>query len=269
MSFVPVVGLGGYAGWAMLKRTETAQKAVFANQASVKRDEAYFREKIGSITTAEQLVADRRLLGVALGAFGLESDIGNRYFIRKVLEDGTLKDGALALKLSDTRYREFSAAFGFDLSVPKTKLSDFADKILTQWKDRQFEVAVGQADDSLRLSMNAERELQKLAASSMSEDAKWFSVMGQAPLRKVFETAFGLPAAFGTLDIDVQKDMLRQKARAAFGDDSLSQFAEPERMGDLVKRYLLRNQVAAMGSGLSANAVALTMVTQTALAMKR
>ncbi len=269
MSFVPAIGLAGYGGWAVLKRTEAAQKAVFANQSAVKRDEAYFRERIGQIDTAEQLVADRRLLNVALGAFGLEADVANRYFIRKVLEDGTLKDGALALKLSDTRYRDFAGAFGFDLSVPKTKLSDFADKILTQWKDRQFEVAVGQVDDSLRLSMNAERELAKIAGSTMGEDAKWFSVMGQAPLRKVFETAFGLPAAFGTLDIDVQKSMLKQKAQAAFGDDQVAQFADGDRMAELVKRYLLRNQVVSMGSGLSAQSVALSMVTQTAQAMRR
>ena len=268
MSFVPVIGLGGYAGWATLKRTEAVQKAAFTNQAEVKRDEAYFRERIGQITSAEQLTGDRRLLKVALGAFGLEADINNRYFIKKVLEDGTLAEGALALKLSDTRYREFSAAFGFDLSPPKTSLSDFADKILSQWKDRTFEVAVGEVAENLRLSMNAERELGKLAASSMGDDAKWFSVMGQPPLRKVFETAFGLPAAFGTLDIDTQKTMLKQKAKASFGDDSIAQFAEPDRMSQLVRRYLLRDQVAQMGLGLGATSIALTLVSQTALAMR-
>ncbi|WP_028031352.1 DUF1217 domain-containing protein [Gemmobacter nectariphilus] len=269
MSYVPSIGLGGYAGWAVLKRTEATQKAAFDNQSSVKRDEDYFREKIGQVTTPEQLVSDRRLLNVALGAFGLEDDIDNRYFIRKVLEDGTLTEGALALKLSDTRYREFATAFGFDLAVPKTRLSDFPDKIVSQWKDRQFEVSVGTVDESLRLAMNAERELSKLAGSTMSEDAKWFSVMGQGPLRAVLETAFGLPSAFGSLDIDTQKSMLKQKAKAAFGDDSVAQFAEPGRMDALVKRYLLRNQVANMGSGLSASSVALTLVSQTALAMKQ
>lgn len=268
MSFVPAIGLAGYGGWAVLKRTEAAQKAAFANQASVTRDEAYFRARIGQVTTAEQLVSDRRLLTVALGAFGLEADVNNRYFLRKVLEEGTLAEGALALKLSDTRYREFSAAFGFDLAVPRTKLSDFADKILPQWKDRQFEVAVGQVDDSLRLSMNAERELAKLAKSGMGAEAKWFSVMGQAPLREVFQTAFGLPAAFGTLDIDVQKSMLKQKARAAFGDDSVAQFADADRMAQLVKRYLLRDQVPSAGTGIGASSVALTLVSQTALAMR-
>ena len=268
MSFVPIVGLGGYAGWATLKRTQTVQKTAFASQAVVKRDADYFRSKIGQIASAEQLVSDRRLLTVALGAFGLDADINNRYFIRKVLEDGTLAEGALALKLSDTRYREFSAAFGFDLSPPKTKLSDFADKMLGQWQDRQFEVAVGSVAESLRLSMNAERELAKLASSSMGEDAKWFGVMGQPPLRLVFETAFGLPKAFGTLDIDVQKTMLKQKSKAIFGEDSIAQFTDPGRLGQLIQRYLLRDQMAQAGPAFGARAIALTLVSQTAAAMR-
>lgn len=45
----------------------------------IRNDEAYFRAKIGSVKTAEQLVSDRRLLKVALGAFGLEADINNRF----------------------------------------------------------------------------------------------------------------------------------------------------------------------------------------------
>lgn len=246
MSFVPMVPLGGYAGWAFLKRTESVQKTAFDNQISIQRDEAYFRERIGKVTSAEELVADRRLLKVALGAFGLEGDLNNRYFIRKVLEDGTLRTDALAIKLTDKRYREFSAAFGFDDPLsPRTKLSDFADKILTRWKDQQFEVAVGQVDESLRLAMNAKREMTRVATSDIGESARWFTLIGQPPLRKVIEGAFGLPTSFGALDIDVQKQMLQDKAKAAFGDSDVAQFADPERLDALIKRYLLRTQVNA------------------------
>ncbi|GGE26970.1 hypothetical protein SAMN05421774_1121 [Gemmobacter megaterium] len=62
--------------------------------------------------------------------------------------------------------------------------------------------------------------------------------------------------------------MLKQKAKASFGDDSIAQFAEPDRMSQLVRRYLLRDQVAQMGPGLGATSIALTLVSQTALAMR-
>lgn len=269
MTFVPAVPVGGYAGWAMLKRTAPAQKAAFSGQAALQRDEAYFREAIAKVQSAEDLVKDRRLLKVALGAFGLEADIDNRFFIRKVLEEGTLKEGALALKLSDRRYRDLSAAFGFgDFGTARIRISDFPDRILAAWKERGFEAAVGQVNESLRLAMNAEREITRIAASNQSDDARWFTLMGQRPLRQVLETAFGLPTSFGTLDIDKQKDILQQKARAAFGDDRASQFADPERMQALIKRYLLRAQVNEV-TAMAPSSVALTLVSQLATRMKR
>ena len=94
MSFSPVVPSGGYAGWTFLKRTQDRQQAALQADPVFKRDEAYFRAKIGSVTSAEQLVSDRRLLKVALGAFGLDADINNKFFLRKVLEDGTLSTDA-------------------------------------------------------------------------------------------------------------------------------------------------------------------------------
>jgi hypothetical protein len=269
MSFVPAIPLAGYAGWVMLKRTTPVQQAAFVKQPALQRDEAYFRENIAKVTSAEELVKDRRLLRVALGAFGLDADIDNRFFIRKVLEDGTLKEGALALKLADRRYRDMSAAFGFgDFGTARIRISDFPDRILAAWKDRGFESAVGQVNDSLRLAMNAEREIGRIASGNQSDDVRWFTLMGQRPLRQVLETAFGLPSSFGTLDIDKQKDMLKQKAAAAFGDDRVAQFADPDRMQDLIKRFLLRAQVSEL-QAMAPASVALTLVSQASARMKR
>ena len=50
----------------------------------------------GRIASAEALVKDRRLLTVALGAFGLDGEIDKKFFIRKVLEGGTEASDSLA-----------------------------------------------------------------------------------------------------------------------------------------------------------------------------
>ena len=69
MTYTPVIPATGYAGWALLKRTLAKQTDSFVKSPEIKRDEDYFRANIGKITTAEDLVKDRRLLNVALGAF--------------------------------------------------------------------------------------------------------------------------------------------------------------------------------------------------------
>ena len=261
MRFTPVVPFSGYAGWRFLGRTREAQETAFAASPEVQRSEAYFRERIGSITTAEDLVADRRLLQVALDAFGLGDDIDNRFFIRKVLEDGTLSADALANKLSDKRYLAFSKAFGFgDYATPRTVLSDFPDTILAQYEVQKFEQAVGEQNEDMRLAMNAERELAGLSGRAISDDAKWFTVMGSAPLRTVFQTALGLPSGFVALDLDQQLATLRERSEAVFGGSEVARFSDPDKVETLVRLYLVRSEVAANASVYSAQATALTLL---------
>ena len=265
MAFQPVIPFGGLVGWAFLNRTLDRQTAAFDASADIARDTDYFAARIGDIDTAEQLVNDRRLLGVALGAFGLQDDIGNRYFVRRMLEDGTIKADALANRMADDRYKQLSKAFGFgDFSVPRTKLSYFADEIVAQYRERAFEVAVGEQDDNLRLALNAARELPAIAAANGSDDTKWFRIMGNAPLRQLVETAFGLPKSFGQIDLDQQLSVLRDKAERQLGEGEISQFSDPDAVEKLIRRFLARAQAAEVQTA-SDGAIALTLLQNAAV----
>lgn len=244
MSFTPVVPVSGYAGWTFLQRTMDKQKEAFDSSAPMRREEAYFREKIGNVRTAEDLVSDRRLLKVALGAFGLDGDINNKFFIRKVLEEGTTEKTALANRLSDKTYRALSEAFGFDdAKAPETTKTGFADKILSRYSDKQFETAVGEQNSSLRLAMNAQRELTELAKKESSDLTKWYTVLGSEPLRQVMQTAFNLPKAFASIDLDQQVRQIRDKFDGMMGTESLSTLSDPKQMDKLLKRFLTMSQI--------------------------
>ncbi len=263
MTYAPAIPISGYAGWAFLKRTLPAQTATFNASPQNKRDEAYFREKIGSITTAEQLVNDRRLLRIALGAYGLDNDINNTYFIQKVLQDGTLTGSGLSNRLADKQYEKLSAAFGFgDFAIPSTKLSDFPDKIITAYRTRQFEAAVGSQNNDLRLALNLERELPVIAGkTTSSENAKWYSVLGNTALRTVFQTALGLPSSTATLDIDTQLEIFKSRTKSQFGSESISQFTDGALTEKLLRRFLLRSETNALTQSGS-NSAALSLMSQ-------
>ena len=94
MTFQPVVPAGGVAGWRFLQRTYDTQLQTFSASPVNDREIKYFLDNISNVKSAEELVSDRRLLQVALGAFGLEDDINNRYFVQKILSDGTRSDDA-------------------------------------------------------------------------------------------------------------------------------------------------------------------------------
>ena len=260
MSFSPILPFGGFSGWAFLKRTMPSQRAASDATAVMKRDDDYFRKNIGKVNSAEDLVADRRLLQVALGAYGLEGDINNKYFIKKVLADGTLKEGALSGRLANKQYEKLSAAFGFgDFSTPRNKLSDFADKTLKLYKERQFETAVGEQNGDYRLALNAERELPEIAKKSSSEDTLWYSVLGNIPLRRVFEGALGLPKSFGTIDLDQQLATMKTRLEARTGSNSLRQFSDPDKVQSLVRRFLVQSDVVT-AAGQSSQSSALELL---------
>jgi hypothetical protein len=260
VTFTPVVPFGGYSGWSFLSRTMAAQKSAFVADATLQRDEAYFRENIGKADTAEKLVADRRLLSVALSAFGLDADIDSKFFVKKILEDGTLKTGALANKLADKRYLEFSKAFGFgDFPIANTQKSDFPDKILAAFEARKFETAVGEQDEDMRLALNAKRELGVLANRSLSENGKWYTALGSAPLRSVLQTALGLPSSFASIDIDKQLGILKDYSEKYLGSPDVSQFADPEKVEKLVRLFLVRSQAQ---TGATTQSAALTLLQQ-------
>ncbi|CUH40644.1 hypothetical protein JSE7799_03379 [Jannaschia seosinensis] len=258
MTYQPFVPTGGLTGWRFLQRTIESQRAAHADSAQIQRNLEYFRENIGKIETAEQLVGDFRLLSVTLDAFGLSADVGSKFFIRKVLEEGTVEDDALANRLSDKRYRDLSRAFGFgDFDTPSTKLEGFADKIAARYTDRRFEADIGQTSETMRLALNAERDLPALGAEDSSNRTKWFSLMGTAPLRKVMETALGLPKAFGTLPIDRQIETFMERSERILGTSDLSEIAAPENLSRLIDRFTVLDEA---GSGSTVTSPALVLL---------
>lgn len=251
MSFQPTIPLGGVAGWTFLKRTLATQKSAHAASSQLDREATYFREKISSVRTAADLVADRTLLKVSLGAFGLQDDLPNRFFIQKVLEGGTLSTDSLANKLSDPRYAALAKAFGFgDFATPRTVLSTFPDEIVSAYRDKDFELAVGEVDGNLRLALSLDGELSGLVKRSGSADARWYGVMGSPPLRQVFQTALGLPDSFAGLDIDQQLVVFRQRAEAVFGVSEVADFTDPAMTDRLRTRFLVMAE--AQNGGMSA-----------------
>ncbi|MFE3835787.1 DUF1217 domain-containing protein [Pseudogemmobacter sonorensis] len=260
MSFQPVIPFGGYAGWTFLQRTIAQQQTAFQASAASNREEAYFRDNIAKVTSAEDLVSDRRLLRVALTAFGLEGDVNSGAFVRKLLEGGTEDGKALANRLADKRYLAFVKAFDFSGAVPASAEKGFADGILSLHATRRFETAVGAQSETMRLALNAQRELEDLTTSDSSENAKWFGILGNKPLRIVFETAFGLPTGFGQMDIDRQLQVMKTRANSVLGSDSVSQLSDPERMEKLLRSYVIRADMQSSGASYSSANTALMLL---------
>ncbi|WP_050604904.1 DUF1217 domain-containing protein [Ruegeria sp. 6PALISEP08] len=261
MIFQPVIPTGGIVGWRFLQRTYEGQFQSYSSSAVNERETKYFLENIGKVQSAEQLVSDRRLLQVALGVFGLEGDLDNRFFIQKILEDGTQANDALSNRLADKRYRDFSDAFGFGPgAVWKTALKTNMEEIAQANLTARFEIAVGDSEETMRISLYAQRELAELANSASSADTKWFDLMGLPPLRSMMEMALGLPSSFALLDIDKQLIEYKDRMFQLTGSADLAQFSDQDAIEKLTDTYLARSQIAQLQNTVSPAQTALILL---------
>lgn len=265
--FQPAIPIGGYAGWKVFDRSAAKQFDAFARQASVQRDLAYMRENIAKIESPADLIADRRMLQVALGAFGLEDEIGKKALIRRVLEEGTEDQKDFANRLNDPRWKGFAAAFGFgNFGGARTWMSSFREDLAARYLERSFERAVGESDQSFRLAMNFRREAKAIASGASADRVGWFQIMGQRPLRAVAEAAFGLPASIANLDVDRQRAMFEAKSEQLFGEKSPKAFLDDKNIETAIRRFFARSAVETGPSNDVRGAMALSLLGGSGLA---
>lgn len=148
-----------------------------------------------------------------------------------------------------------------DRLAPRVGQSDFADRIIALYEARQFEGAIGQQDNDMRLALNLRSSLPELLARTRSDEGRWFALMGDPPTRRVFEVALGLPESFSQVDVDRQLVELMSRAKATFGTNDLADFAKDDLLEDLVRRFLIRSEAAAFANSVSPASIALTMLT--------
>lgn len=241
MTIAISLGVGGIAGWRILQRTETRQIETLAKDPIIQRSAQYFRDNVRSDMTAEDIVGDYKMLSVALGAFGLEADLPNKAFIQKILESDISDSKSLVNRLSDKRYLRLAKAMQLGgEAVDPAQLSQVVSEAYLQ---REYERRVGDGDESLRLALNARRELQGMAERESSNNTLWYEVMGNPPLREVFEKAFGFGAGYGNLPVERQLEEFTKASERYLGSASFKDLTTDAGIDRLVTTYLARSQI--------------------------
>ncbi|MCZ0959997.1 DUF1217 domain-containing protein, partial [Paracoccus benzoatiresistens] len=204
----------------------------------IQRATAYFRENLTQDTTAEDLVGDYRMLKVALGAIGLEDDIANKAFIRKVLESDIGDSASLVNRLGDKRYLKLAQAFR---NLDNTEGT--SGKVTEAYVRRQFEKRVGEGDESYRLALNARNEMKAFATRTSSDKTMWYEVLGNKALREVFEGAFGFGSTIANLSVDRQLEEFMSASERILGSSNFAQIGKDEMTDKLLTRYLALSQI--------------------------
>lgn len=85
-----------------------------AKQPEISREADYYEANIAKVKTVDEFMENDRLYNYAMKAFGLGEMTYAKAFMQKVLESDLGDETSFANRLSDSRYRQFAAAFNFN-----------------------------------------------------------------------------------------------------------------------------------------------------------
>lgn len=102
-----------YLGYVSATKDMASTLARIAKQATVKSDQQYYDAHIGKIKNVDEFLSDYKLYSYAMKAYGLEDMTYAKAFMKKVLTSDLSDTSSFANKLTDSRYRQFAAAFNF------------------------------------------------------------------------------------------------------------------------------------------------------------
>lgn len=255
----PVIPLSGNAGWNFLQATYDRQLQNYTNSPQLKNDRAYFTEKLSEPMSLDSFLDDKRLLRVALTSFGLSGEEWKRGFIDKVLTESADPESTFLARLNNPQYTQFAAAFK-PVSGKIVLLPEELDKITAGFDRESFENAVGEVDDSMRLALNFESEIDRLVGNGSSDRAILYRLLGDVPVRTVLESALNLPSGMRQLDIDQQATMLKEGLQKRLGINDLTDLTSPETVDKIIQRFHVMQTVANGAATSSSAANALTLL---------
>lgn len=235
-----LIGSGGGSSLVarkLLDKDLAHYRDIFAQQPHIKRELQHFVDNAGKIGTTEALAKNKRIFTVILTAFGLEDKVDQRAFMQQML-DGGLKEGSLASKMVDPRFKEMVRFMEVDdRGLENLKNPVWLAQLAAKYISATFEQEVGEASESVRLGMYFERK-----ASGITN---WYQVLGDRALSEVARKALGMPAETAKIDVDKQVEILKKKM-------DIADFQDPAKVSKFVEKYLARAD-AESGAALANN----------------
>ena len=212
------------------------------------------------LQSADDVLSNRSFRDATFDLLGIPKTVAARGLAEMVLQSDPGDENSFANLFPDPRYQSFSDLFTFEPAPTQRRYPDgFVDQVVRNYLERQFEIQVGEVDPDMRVALSLERELNQLVGSGDNNDAQWFSVMSSPPLRQVFEGAFRLPSSFGSIDIDQQLSVLKQKSESFFGTVEVRDYMDSDVMDKLRQDYLTSRSTQNVNSFSSANAASIIL----------
>jgi hypothetical protein len=196
----------------------------------IKSETAYYMANISQIESIDDLMADKRLLNIALSSYGLDPATQTDEQVRKMLEGGVKDASSPANQLTDKRYAAFVTAFNFvEHGETTTTYTASKQPVVDKYMRQALEENAGQENEGVRLALYFERKAPTITS--------FYQVLADPALAEVVRTLLQLPDSFATADIDKQVKLFESRI-------DIEDLSDPEALGKLMTRFTSLWEVA-------------------------
>jgi hypothetical protein len=227
-----------FAGFPLYQRLKpevlVAEKAKFAERATVQKEIEYFREKVATITTPEEFLKDYRLLKFTLEAYGMSSQLQYPFRIKQIMLSDPLDPKALLNKMSDPSYQELNRGFKFsEMGVERLSDPGFLTFLETKYAESKYEEDLGTMNKDLPNALYFERKIKNAING--------FSVIGDPVLFDVVKTVFNIPNSAVVGSVERTREWIDREF-------DFTKVNDTKYIQNIVQRYLVLKDVAAIQS---------------------
>ena len=219
----------------VIRESPEVARANFAKRPQVKADIEYFRAKIGTVKSAEELVRNPRLISFALTVYGMESQANLQFRVKQVLMSDPDDRYSAAERMSDQRYRRMMQDFDmFRQGVGRLKETEFVDYLVDGYVTAEHEKDLGQRNPTLTDALYFRRKIKDVAKTSQ--------LFGDFTMFDVVKETLNLPNAV----VNLPPDQLAERVERGF---DVKRIDEPGYVDRFVQRYLVVKQAKAQLQG--------------------
>lgn len=188
-----------------------------------------YQEKIQSIESVTELLADREVLDVVIKGFGLDPEAASNEFLKQIFTSDLSDPKSFVFAQADNRWSEMVGSFNFDSDGKLTRgtgtgvqqrgeVMETVNKYLRQ----SLEETEGESNQAVRLALYFQR------AAPTITDA--YGMIADDALMEVFRITFGYSSEFSSMDVDMQAKIIKSKL-------DLSDLQDPKKMERLIQRF--------------------------------
>lgn len=237
---ISTAGMSPMMALTLVQREEEKFKEGIRNDATSKREIAAFEERIGSITSVEDLMQDYEVFSFVMKSFGMEDQIYAKAMVRKIVTSDIDDSKSLVNKLSDANYKTLNQTLKFN-----------ADGNATEGLFSDPDWVASMVDRYVQEQLIADQAVNNPAtgeALTFLRDVgtfkNWYNVIANKESANVLRVALGLPESFSSANVDAQKKTFESKM-------NIEDLQDPEKVQSLLKRYAAiqtANQAAALSA---------------------